>query len=86
MKVGVIGDVWSVTHSVSWAVWAYTCHPLTSCMAYAPPTRALPPGSSPGQALGGGRGCWKARVPTEHPEEPLRRDGFIWEVRRKLDE
>ena len=42
MKVGVIGGVRSVTHSVSWVVWA--CHPLTSCMAYAPPTRALPLG------------------------------------------
>jgi hypothetical protein len=29
-----------------------------------PPTRALP--------LGGGRGCWKARVPTENPDEPKR--------------
>ena len=29
-----------------------------------PPTRALP--------LGGGRGCWKARVPTENPDEPTR--------------
>ena len=62
MKVGVIGGVRSVAHGLSWAVWVCACHTLTSCMAHVPPTRALP--------LGGGRGYWKAMVPTENPEEP----------------
>ena len=31
--MGVIGDVRSVTHSVSWSVWACACHSLTSCMS-----------------------------------------------------
>ena len=35
-----------------------------NCAESPPPTRALP--------LGGGRGCWKARVPTENPDEPTR--------------
>ena len=42
MKVGVIGGVRSVTHSVSWAVWACACHPLTSYMACAPPPAPSP--------------------------------------------
>ena len=49
MKVGVIGGFRSVTHSVSWAVWACACHPLTSCMAC-----ALPPAPSPRIESGAG--------------------------------
>jgi hypothetical protein len=43
MKVGVIGGFRSVTHSVSWAVWACACYPLISCMAYASLPILLPP-------------------------------------------
>ena len=63
MKVGVIGGFRSVTHSVSWAVWACACHPLTSCTAYAPHP-CPPPRWGEGMLEGPG-------VPMERPEEPL---------------
>jgi len=71
MKVGVIGGFRSVTHSVSWVVWALCVSPADIVHDIRPPPSPSPPGSSPGQALGGGRGCWKALGPTEHPEEPF---------------
>ncbi|GEM_PF-11250 len=66
MKVGVIGGVRSVTLSVSWGV-GVCVSPAGIVQGMRPPTHALP--------LGGGRGCWKARDPTEHPEEPIVQNG-----------
>ncbi len=42
MKVGVNEGFRSVTHGFSRAVGAFACHPLTSCMAYAPHPRPSP--------------------------------------------
>jgi len=52
--VGVIGGFRSVTHSVSWAVWACACHPLTSYIAHAPPAPSPPDRVRGRLSVGGG--------------------------------